>query len=150
MDSNPVSLCKHLQTLRIVTAPISLRGGYNHQDFLKAVLSTIKSPLRINVIVTYGERYFSTGCDRQWLDHTAPALGRGECVRCTRQQLERFNALGEAYKARNFNLVLCVELRGSKVESATRILEQDMKPRKVGELSYPLPESSIVSMIPRV
>lgn len=142
--------CKSLKTLRIVTKRFP-HAGYELPNLLKASLSAITHGLPLNLILVYNKHYFS-GCNQaeQGSVHVGwSGIKIGdECTECTKQQLERFEALGEVYKVQKFRLVLCAEVPGSMVEQAMRILECNVNAHKGGDLGCLFSGSSVISAIP--
>jgi hypothetical protein len=115
-------------------------------NFLKTVLSTITSPLPLDVVIIYRETCIDRGvCN--WLKPVrveyVPAPMRAE--NALRHQ-QRFEAIREMYGVREFRLVLCADVLDCIAKDAIRVLECIAKAEKAkGGLVYLPYEPLIVS-----
>jgi len=89
-------------------------AGNVASGFLKAVLSTVTSPLPLDVVINYGLCWH-----RPSSVHVAPSERDAEAL----AHLERFKVFSEMYMVREFRLVLCAEVFDWDAEEATRALE---------------------------
>jgi len=138
---------KSLQTLETTAASITAAGDAA-SGFLKIVLSTITSPLPLNVVITY--RDFDLGCrvrSRVEVIHV-DYVSAEESVTIALQHTERFKVFGEMYRVREFRLVLCADVQDYILKYAMRKLERIVEAEwKNGRLYHPLCKPLIISEI---
>jgi len=115
---------KYLRTLEI-TAESIVAANDTASDFLKTVLSSVASPVPVDVVIIYrsrdlGGRQFCIFCDPGaiCLHHQPQLLER--LARSHQQQLGMFH---EMYNAWDFRLVLCADVPDCMVEHSIAMLE---------------------------
>jgi len=108
-----------LRTLETTAISITSAGSIA-SGFLKAVLSTVASPLLLDIVINYDmsrvRRYMPSYIRAGWISETqqvAEAL----------VHRERFKVFSEMYMVRDFRLVLCADVPDQSAEDATRALE---------------------------
>jgi hypothetical protein len=140
---------KSLRTLETTAASITSENAA--PDFLTAVLSTIASPLPLDVIIDYddydldGFRYWAVylGLARWPL---VPPQELDEMARNNLRHEQRFKLYREMYLVRGFRLVLCADVSNQVVEPAVQTLESLVGVEKAGgRLDYLHCEVLIIS-----
>jgi hypothetical protein len=144
---------KSLRTLRLAakrfpTDPNDARD----LEVINNLLSAIPSSSQLDVVVIYCGNEFPLNHAMEQPSH-AGNVGESttksscECEDCN-TNLGRLKVLAEAYRNRNFQLVLCVEAPGAAGWKIVRALELQVEARRDGELHLLLSGSSIISTIP--
>jgi hypothetical protein len=135
---------RSLRTLE--TTAESMVGVNASPSFLTTILSTVTSPLPLNVVIVYYE-----------YDVRLLVCGWGGPIRLDSQSQnarttsalnhqERFKVLIEMYRVRGFQLVLCADVLDFAVEYVVGVLERVVeKERMNGGLGYLLSEPLIIS-----
>lgn len=130
-----------LRTLETDVRSISAKGD-TASDFLKTVLSTITSPLPLDVVIIHGE--FGVGYPIRnetrgpvFVDDLSAELR----VNFVRRHAERFKVFREMHKVRKFRLVLRAEVlewaKKHAVETLERTLEEEAKDGGLDYLGCP-------------
>jgi hypothetical protein len=114
--------------------------------FLKTVLSTITSPLPLDVVITYQE----IDVDRMICSWLRPVLVKDIFAEFRAKNAlhhqQRFVAIREMYGVREFRLVLCADVLDCVAKDAIRVLECIAKAEKAkGGLVYLPYEPLIIS-----
>ena len=139
---------KSLRTLETTAASITVENA--DPDFFTTVLSTITSPLPLDVIIDYDD----TDLDRVlcWANPplTCPTRGvrvlEGEMAKNVLRHEQRFKLFQEMYRVRAFRLVLCADVYNHSVEPGVQTLERLVRAEKEkGRLGYLHCEVSIIS-----
>ena len=129
-----------LRTLE-TTAKSITAAGEAASGFLKTVLSTVTSPLPLDLLINYGA--FGVSCHlpppiRVW--GVSPSKRAAEAL----VHQERFKLFSEMHMLREFRLVLCADVPDHVAEVVTRALERVLEAvRKNGGLGQ-LPRQSLV------
>lgn len=116
--------------------------------FLQKILSTISPSLSLKLVIIYD--FFSIYPKCSGRPNHAGCSKRMRDAERDRRQSQRFEVLHRAREVRDFQLVLCAEVRQSMVECAMRVLEHDVKIQKDRGFDSLLAGSSIVSVIPQL
>ena len=140
---------KRLKTLETTAESITAAGDVA-SGFLKAVLSTIASPLPLDVVVTYRDNdidyciyYFPKG--KPVRVKYAPQKERATVAL---RHPERFKVFSEMHRMREFRLVLCVDVLDCIAEYAVGVLERIVEEERMnGRLDFLLCEPLIISEI---
>ena len=112
--------------------------------FLRTVLSTVTSPLPLEIVVIYKDFDLGFVMVRPQI---ARSTDKGEDGNILHHQ-QRFKALREAHTAREFRLVLCAEVADGGTVRSIRSLEHIVKTEKAkGGLNYLRCEPLIVSQL---
>jgi len=112
--------------------------------FLRTVLSTVTSPLPLDVVIFY--RYYDVGYTLRWTIPPPEVQFRGGMRATYDSHQQRFKQLHEMYMVREFRLVLCARDIECAVEHIIRELESIVKvERAKGGLDYLLCEPFVVS-----
>jgi len=107
-----------LRTLE--TTAVSITEAAVASGFLKAVLSTVTSPLPLDLIINYG--LSEVRCYRPYYVR-AGNFFKTERAAEDLLHLERFKMFSEMYRVHEFRLVLCAEVYDWFAEEGTRALE---------------------------
>jgi len=113
-----------LRTLETTARPIDLTSD-TASDFFITILSSVTSPVPLNFVVIYQELDFGF-FSYSLIFYSEPTcyfhspVGRGD--RALHRQMQ-FRMFREMHRARDFRLVLCVDVFDSLVEHATKTLE---------------------------
>ena len=129
---------KRLKTLETTAESITAAGDAA-SGFLKAVLSTIASPLPLDVVITYGDNdidrcvyYFPKG--RPVRVKYSPQEQRATVAL---HHPERFKVFSEMHRMREFRLVLCADVLDCIAEHAVGVLERVVEEERMnGRLDY--------------
>jgi hypothetical protein len=138
---------KSLRTLETTAASITAKDVY--PDFLTAVLSTITSPLPLDVIIDYDD--FDVDRMRRWaanptLTYPLPVELEDQMAKNVLRHEQRFKLFQEMYRVRRFRLVLCADVSNHSVEPAVQTLKNLVKAEKaMGRLGYLHCEVLIIS-----
>ena len=138
---------KSLRTIETTAISIATAGDAA-PGFLKAVLSTITSPLPLDVVITYRE-FDVWGNLCYWTKpiHVKvlhPVILFSSAI----ARLERFKGFNEMYRVCEFRLVLCVDVHDRAEGYALRVLERVVETEKMnGGLDYLRYEPLIISEI---
>jgi len=131
-----------LRTLETTARSITAAGD-TASSFLRAVLSTVTSPLPLDLVVNY---------DMFEVHHYSPSylrVGRispSEWATQALDHLERFKVFCEMYVVRHFRLVLCADVLDCDIEDATRALKSVVKAERMnGGFDYLSCEPLIIS-----
>jgi len=115
---------------------------------LKTVLSTVISPLPLNIVIIY--QHYDVGYLLLWPQKPVPLVEftpEGK-ARVALRHRQRFKGLREMYMVRSFRLVLCADVLDTVTEHTTQALERVVNAEKAkGGLDYLLHEPLIVSEI---
>lgn len=127
---------KSLRTLKTTAASI-IYAGDTASDFLKTVLSTVTSPLPIDIVITYQD----TDVDLTVWPWERPYRVRSSLPEQMAENgihhQERFRVFSEMYRVRKFRLVLCANVLYFIAERAMRVLEGIVEvERRKGRLDY--------------
>jgi len=140
-----------LQTLETTAASIA-NAGDTASGFLKAVLSTITSPLPLNLVITY--RDFDVGLylcswDRRFSgEKRVERAHLKEIAQNILDHPRRFVVFSEMHRVREFRLVLCADVLDCIAERATRTLECILEAERIkGGLDYLLCEPLVISRV---
>ena len=136
---------KSLRTIETTAVSITAAGGAA-PGFLKAVLSTITSPLPLDVVITYRE--FDVGGNLCYWAKPIHVQDLHPIIRGPNalNHPERFKVFSEMYRVREFRLVLCADVLNCAEEYAMRVLEQIVKTEMMnGGLDYLRCEPLIIS-----
>ena len=127
---------KSLRTLETTAASITAEDAA--PDFLTAVLSTVTSPLPLNVIIDYDDRDIDRM--RCWTANpvlTLPLTLEDGITKNVLRHEQRFKLFQEMYRVREFRLVLCADVSNHSVEPAVQTLESLVRVEKAkGRLAY--------------
>ena len=124
---------------------MSITTAGDASGFLKTVLSTITSPLPLDVVIIYKELDVGRVC--VW---SVPARVRdlypdGRAT-AARRHPKRFKVFREMYMTREFRLVLCADVLGCSAEFAVRVLKCIVRAERTnGGLDYLPCEPLIIS-----
>ena len=119
-------------------------------NFLGIVLSTITSPLPLNIVITYRESCVGYSVDRSLRSLEEPFRARrvsadSKAIKILHHR-KRFEMFHEMYMAQGFRLILCADVHDCIVERAIQALECIVEAEKGdGELDYLLCEPSVIS-----
>jgi len=134
---------KSLRTLETTAESMVCVGA--DPSFLRTVLSTITSPLPLDIVIVY--QCHDVDYMLWWWEKPFPTvefLGGTEETDASHRQ--RFKQLHEMYMAREFRPVLCADAIDCAVEHVIQALESVVETEKVkGGLDYLLREPLIVS-----
>ena len=136
---------KSLRTLETTAASITAKHAA--QNFLTTVLSTISSPLPLDVIIDYDDvdvdrvRYLTSPGT-----FTCPLTLEDEITKNVLRHEQRFKLFREMYRVRGFRLVLCADVFNHSVGPAVQTLERLVRAEKEkGGLDYLRCEPLIIS-----
>ena len=122
-----------LQTLETTAWSISAAGD-TAPGFLKTVLSTVTSPLPLDLLINYGE--FVVLCHRP-LCSRLHRISPSERAAEAHVHRERFKMFSEMYAVREFRLLLCADVLDDAIEDTVRALECIVgEERMNGRLDY--------------
>ena len=138
---------KSLRTLETTASSIATAGD-SASGFLKTVLSTIKSPLPLDVVITYEDLNFDyRACPWTGFVRARPTFTDWGSAN-TIHQLEPFKVFGEMYRVRAFRLVLCADVMDCIMERAIQVLKSVVEVEMAnGGLDYLLSEPRVISEI---
>jgi hypothetical protein len=133
-----------LRTLETTAGSIA-GAGDNAPGFLKTVLSTVTSPLPLDIVITYRSRdvdFYVYGWEKPVrVDRPLPEL----IAKNTLHHSERFRVLSEMHRVREFRLVLCAGVPDCIAERALQALKQIVEAERMrGGLDYLLCEPLII------
>ena len=152
-------LCQHfdlsrnrsLRTLETTAESINAADD-TASDFLRTLLSTVTSPAPLDVIIVYREWDFGGLRGPCWpVGRRSPCFYHdsqgGEAAQADDLRYKRhFRLFRERHKARDFRLVLCVDVSNCMVEHAIQTLENTLIAREVnGGLYYFLYKPLVIS-----
>jgi hypothetical protein len=133
---------KSLQTLE-TTAESVIAAGDAASGSLRTVLSTVTSPVFLNVVIVYQDtdidiwapRFIAISC--RWEHVRFYARPPEEKAECILHHQQAFKVFHEMHKVREFQLVLCVDVLDSVVKYAVRMLRRLVKTEQMeGRLLY--------------
>jgi len=141
-----LSQCKSLQTLETTAESMVAMGAA--PNFLSTVLSTITSPLPLDLIIVYWE----TDVDRMIRNWSKPVVVKDSCAEIKAANVlhhqHRFRMFHEMYRVRGFQLVLCIDVVDCAVEQSLQVLEGLVEVEKAkGGFDYLFCEPLIISEI---
>ena len=114
---------KSLRTLETTAASVT-KAGDNASGFLEAVLSTVTSPLPLDVVVTHRgvdvDLYVCAWAKPIRVRRASP----NQVAKNILDHSERFKVFREMYRVKEFRLVLCVDVPDCIAERALRALER--------------------------
>jgi len=135
---------KTLRTLE--TTAESMTAVDANPSFLRTVLSTITSPLPLDIIIVYQHHDF--GYYLPWWDPFHVVEFPGETKATNALHRRRFKQLHKMYKVREFRPVLCADAVECTMGHVVQELESMVKMEKAkGRLDYLLREPLIISEI---
>ena len=127
---------KSLQTLETTAASITAAGD-TASGFLATVLSTVGSPLPLNVVIVYRELDLNLDVCHWEKPVRVVYVSAERRAASALQHPERFKVFGEMHRVRDFRLVLCADVLSYVVEYAMGALERVVEAeRKNGGLDY--------------
>jgi len=127
-----------LRTLETTAISITEALGAVASQFLKAVLSTVTSPLPLDFVVNY------YAWDVGWHRNPSARLTRGGREEQVFAHRARFKAFSEMYTVREFRLVFCADVCGSEAE-AMPLLERIVEAERTnGGFDYLSREPSVI------
>ena len=113
-------------------------------SFLRTVLSTISSPLPLDIIIVY--RHYDVGYMVSWWKPFPVAEFDGGLRETNALHQQRFKQLRKMYMVREFRPVFCADAIGCAMEHVVRGLESIVEMERArGRLDYLLREPSIIS-----
>ena len=123
---------KSLRTLETTAASITAEGAA--PDFFTTVLSTVTSPLPLDVVIDYDDldvdRMLWMGSPRAF---TRPLTLEDIITKNVLGHEQRFKLFQEMYRVREFRLVLCADVCNDSVGLAVQTLERLVKAEKEKE-----------------
>ena len=138
---------KSLRTLEILAQFIT-----STSNLLKHVLSTIASPAFLEVVVIYQDRDFR-GVRTAWASYKwgpFQVMSQSERAKEASRHHERFNALREVYKVREFQLLLCADVWERVGDYSMRTLKAAVAVEKANGVFGDFSSEPIVIHTPRV
>jgi hypothetical protein len=144
---------KSLRELRFVALgfPTNLNGARDLQ-VINTLLSAVPSSSKLDLVLIYEGNEFSSDCAVALPDravHAGEPITKSSCECCLCiMNLGRLKVLAEAYRNRNFRLVLRVEARGEMAWDIMKALELQVGAHRDGDLRWLLSGSSIISSVP--
>lgn len=145
---------KSLQTLEVTAESVAVAGN-TASSSLRTVLSTITSPMLLNIVIIYqdfdidywGPCYYSRSCK----PGPAGAYIRSpeEKAACRLRHQQIFKVLHDIYGMQEFQLVLSVDVPDSMMEYTLGMLEYLVKVEKMrGRLDYLSHRPLVIAEIP--
>jgi len=104
-------------------------AGNTASGFLRTVLSTVTSPLPLDLLINYDA--FVVLCHRPLYRPVSRVLPSERAAEALEHR-KRFKVFSEMYAVREFRLVLCADVLDYAIEDVTRALECIVKKERMG------------------